>query len=129
MPAPFHIWNWYAGWLLLLVAFLTGAGLGLYFHEEAFWGGYASFRRRLVRLGHIALAALGLVNLLYALSPWPNSSAWQSTPASASWIIGAIFMPVACFLTAWKKNFRHLFAIPVLALVLAAGLTLWGAHP
>ena len=51
-----HPLNWYAGWILILTAFLTGAGLGLSFHREDFWGGYASFRRRLVRLGHIALA-------------------------------------------------------------------------
>jgi len=129
MPAPFHVWNWYAGWGLLLVAFVTGAGLGLFFHEEDFWDGYASFRRRLVRLGHIALAALGMVNLLFALSPWPVASEWQATPASVGWIFGAIFMPVTCFLTAWRKGFRPLFVIPVSLLVLAVVLTLWGGHP
>ena len=129
MPAPFHVWNWLAGWSLLLVAFVTGAGLGLFFHEDNFWGGYTSFRRRIVRLGHIALAALGMVNLLFALSPWPDQSHWQAMPASAGWVIGAVSMPAACFLTAWTKILRPLFVIPVVSLVAAVILTLWGAYP
>jgi hypothetical protein len=129
MSAPNHLWNWYVGWGLLLAAFATGAGLGLCFHDEHFWGGYASFRRRLVRLGHIALAALGMVNLLFALSPWPGYSQWQTTPASIGWILGALSMPASCFLTAWKDRFRPLFVVPVSLLILAAILTLWGANP
>ena len=129
MSAPCHLWNWYAGWGLLLVAFVTGAGLGLFFHEDDFLGGYASFPRRLIRLGHIALAALGMVNLLFALSPWPEQSHWQTAPASMSWIIGAATMPASCFLTGWKKTFRPLFVIPVSSLILAVTLTLWGALP
>ncbi len=129
MSAPCHIWNWYAGWGLLLIAFVSGAGLGLFFHHENFLGGYTSFRRRLMRLGHIALAALGMVNLLYAFSPWPGPSQWQTTPASVSWILGALSMPAACFLTSWNIRFRPLFAAPVTLLIMAAILTLWGAHP
>ena len=51
--------NWYFGWAAILTAFATGAVLGLFFHREDFLGGYASFRRRILRLVHIALAALG----------------------------------------------------------------------
>jgi len=61
--------NWYAGWTLMLSAFISGAVLGLFFHRDDFLGGYASFRRRILRLGHIALAALGMINVLYSLSP------------------------------------------------------------
>src|SRR6185436_7615620 len=63
-----HALNWYAGWGLILAAFVSGAGIGLFFHRDDFWGGYTSFRRRIVRLGHIALAALGMINLLFAIS-------------------------------------------------------------
>ena len=60
MPlAPFHALNWAAGWWLILSGFVVGAGLGLFFHRDDFWGGYDSFRRRIFRLGHIALEALG----------------------------------------------------------------------
>ena len=69
MNAPPHVLNWQFGWLLVLAAFATGAVMGLSFHREDFLGGYDSFRRRLVRLGHIALAALGMMNVLFALCP------------------------------------------------------------
>jgi hypothetical protein len=35
-------------------------------------------------------------------------------------------MPVVCFLTAWKSSLRPAFALPVLALVGAAGCFLAG---
>jgi hypothetical protein len=123
---PCHPLNWYAGWCLLLTAFVTGGLLGLGFHRSAFLGGYGSFRRRLVRLGHIALAALGMLNLLYALSPWPGPSQWQAEAASACFVAGGAAMPLVCFLAAWKEPLRHLFFLPVLALVLAAALALSG---
>ena len=126
LNAPWHPLNWYAGWGLLLAAFTTGALIGLGFHRPEFLGGYGSFRRRLVRLGHIALAALGMLNLIYALSPWPAPSRWQAEAASACFVAGGVLMPLVCFLAAWKEPFRHLFFLPVLALVLAATLTLTG---
>ena len=63
-----HSFNWTFGWLLILSAFLTGAGIGIFFERDDFLGGYGSFRRRLLRLGHISLAALGMLNVLYGLS-------------------------------------------------------------
>src|SRR6266540_3922856 len=54
MAGPTHVLNWQFGWWLLLFAFVTGAGLGLFFHRDDFLGGYNSFRRRIVRLGRIA---------------------------------------------------------------------------
>jgi hypothetical protein len=126
VDAPPHAWNWYAGWWLLLAAFGMGAAVGLFFHRDDFLGGYASFRRRLLRLGHIALAALGMLNLLYALSPWPAPSLWQAEAASLCFAAGGVLMPLVCFLSAWRKPCRHLFFVPVLALVLAVLLTLHG---
>jgi hypothetical protein len=119
-----HVPNWFAGWSLILAAFATGAVIGLCFHREDFWGGYGSFRRRIVRLGHIALAALGVLNLLYAFSPWPDPARWNAAPAGALWIVGGVAMPVVCFLSGWKKPFRHAFFVPVAALSAAAVLTL-----
>jgi len=127
MTSPFHPLNWYFGWSLVLAAFVTGTGLGLYFHRDDFWGGYSSFRRRLVRLGHIALAALGLINVLYSLSPWPVPSTWEAGAASAAYVVGGVSMPMVCFLTGWKKPFRWFFFIPVAALIAAVVWTLQGA--
>src|ERR1700749_1474402 len=95
--------NWYAGWSMTLLGFIVGAGLGVFFHREDFWGGYSSWRRRLARLGHIAIVALGGLNVLYSLAPS------ASTLAGETMIAGAIAMAGVCFLSAWKKSLRHLF--------------------
>jgi hypothetical protein len=109
--------NWYFGWAMMLSAFVTGAGLGLFFYRDDFLGGYQSFRRRILRLGHIALAALGMVNVLYAVAA-PEAVA-GARAASLGFVIGGVAMPAVCFLTAWRVGFRYLFFIPVVALVVA----------
>jgi hypothetical protein len=128
IPVP-HAANWFFGWGSLLAAFATGAAIGVGFHWDDFWGGYASFRRRIVRLGHVALAALGMVNLLFALSPWPAAGHWTCRPASLAWMAGGAAMPAVCFLSGWRPAMRHLFFIPVVLLIAAVVLTLCGAQP
>jgi hypothetical protein len=118
MPFPL---NWYAGWSLMLAGFISGAGLGLFFHRENFLGGYQSFRRRLLRLGHIALVALGLLNVIYAQSPLSGHSL---KIAGYLLIAGGIAMPTVCALSAWKKSLKALFPIPVAALLAAVVLVL-----
>ena len=121
-----HVANFYAGWAMVLAAFVTGAGIGFFFHREDFWGGYGSFRRRIVRLGHVALAALGMINVLYALCPWPVVGTWAERGATACFIVGGVAMPGVCFLTGWREGFRALFFIPVTALIAAVTFTLLG---
>ena len=41
-------------------------------------------------------------------------------------IVGAVTMPLLCFLTAWRKPFRHLFPVPVLSVLVAATAVLAG---
>ena len=123
MGVPLHVENWFAGWSLILAGFCSGAGIGLFFHREQFLGGYASLRRRMVRLGHIALVALGALNILFSCTV-PISRA--SDIASTLWIVGGVTMPLVCFFTAWKTSFRHLFFIPVLCLLSAVVLILIG---
>lgn len=116
--------NWQVGWILILAAFISGAIIGLYFYRENFLGGYDSFRRRILRLGHIALAALGMMNVVYSLSPGASHDSREALIASLGFIIGGITMPGVCFLSAWKPGFRHLFFIPVTALITAVVQTL-----
>jgi hypothetical protein len=116
--------NWYVGWGLILAAFISGAGLGLFFHREDFLGGYASFRRRIVRLGHIAMAALGMINILYGLSAVASYASFQGQVASLGFIVGGITMPAVCFLSGWRSAFRRWFFIPVGALIIAVLETL-----
>jgi hypothetical protein len=127
--SPIHLLNWYAGWGLILGGFLAGAVLGLFFHHDDFLGGYASFSRRLLRLGHIALVAMGAINVLYSLGPWPVPGSTLALAASVALIAGGVLMPAVCFLTAWHKPFRHTFALPVGLLLLAVVLVLIGGMP
>ncbi len=94
--------------------------MGLFFHREDFLGGYTSFRRRMLRLGHIALAALGMLNVVFSLSPWGEEV------AGVCLMVGGGAMPAICFLTAWRKPFRHLFFVPVVALLTAVVRILMG---
>jgi hypothetical protein len=120
----FHSLNFVAGWWLILAAFTTGAALGMGFHREDFLDGYGSFRRRLARLGHIALAALGGLNVLYGISPVPVGPGALASAPGPLLLAGAIAMPAVCFLSAWRKPFRHLFFIPVVLLITAVVLIL-----
>ncbi|MCY3002290.1 MAG: hypothetical protein NTV21_10850 [Planctomycetota bacterium] len=121
-------WNasglWSFGWALVLAGFASGALLGLGFHAEDFAGGYTSWRRRLTRLGHIACVALGVLAMLVALSPAAEATGTLASLCFGLWRLGAVAMPTVCFLSAWRKPLRHLFVLPVLALSLAAALTL-----
>ena len=120
--------NWTFGWALVASAFATGAMVGLFFHREEFLGGYASLRRRLVRLGHIAQAALGMMNVLFSVST-PNTDSMAVRVASWGFIVGGLTMPLVCFLAAWKPLFRHLFFVPVVALFIGVIQTLRNGPP
>jgi hypothetical protein len=126
--AAAHPVNWVAGWTLVLLAFLSGAVLGLRWHRDDFLGGYASFRRRVVRLGHIAFAALGLMNVIFSLSPLPAPGTTPARLASICFIAGGVLMPAVCFLTGWRAAWRHWFVLPVLSLIAAVMFTLWGGR-
>ena len=130
MPyGPAHVLNWEFGWWLVLAGILSGAVVGLGIDRERFLGGYASFRRRLLRLGHIALVALGVLNLLFSLSPLPSLDPRSVLLASHALVFGSLTMPLVCFLAAWRAEFRTLFCVPVLSLSLAVILTICGGTP
>ncbi len=114
-----HLTSLRVGWTLILCGFLSGAALGLFFHRPSFWGGYGSLRRRLARLGHIALVALGMLNLLFAISSLPAPGTSAASVATTTLALGSFAMPVVCFLTAWRERFRHLFFVPVVLLATA----------
>lgn len=116
--------NWYFGWSMILAAFATGALIGLFFYHEDFLGGYTSFRRRILRLGHIALAALGMINILFGLGPAASEPSLRASIASVGFIVGGVTMPGVCFLSCWRPGFRRWFFVPVSALIIAALQTL-----
>lgn len=114
-----------AGWLLVSLGFLSGALLGAGFARPGFLGGYDAWKRRLLRLGHIALVALGVLNILFAMSaariglpaPWPGL-------AALGFLAGGVLMPACCVVAAFRPAGVPLFAAPVLSLT-AAGTITW----
>ena len=106
--------NLIGGWLGILAGVLFGAGIGLFFHQDDWLGGYASYRRRLLRLAHIAFFGIGFINLAFAATagqlalpdPYFRIASWAL-------IAGLAAMPACCLLAAWRKPMRHLFPIAV----------------
>ena len=116
--------NLYAAWIGILLGCVSGAGAGLFFHNEKWLGGYGSWRRRMLRLGHISFFGLGIINLAYTLT---LSSLRTPAPraASALFLAGAVGMPVVCYLSALRGEFRRLFFVPVLSVTAGTGIVIW----
>ena len=116
------------GWSLVLLGLATGAVLGLRFHVEGWLGGSCSWRRRLLRLGHVALIGTGLLNVTFAAS-----RGLLSLPAAAAGLagaclaLGAVTMPIVCLAAALRPRLRHVFPVPVGLLVAGVALATVGA--
>jgi hypothetical protein len=110
------------GWIWITIGFISGMIVGMFFYDADWLGGYATWRRRMVRLGHISFLGTGLLNLAFVFTVALSKD--DSPPQLASWLFvaGALTMPTVCFLAAWKDGFRHLFVIPVVSLI-GAGTT------
>ena len=117
--------NLVIAWLWLLLGFVTGMVLGLFFHREDWLGGYASFKRRMYRLAHISFFGLGAANLLFWLTAKSFSNlTLPVTGASWAFIAGAVSMPLCCVLMAHCPKLRLIFAVPVVSLIMGGLLTL-----
>lgn len=112
--------NLWAAWIGILLGLASGTVQGLFFDREDWLGGYASWPRRLMRLGHISFFGIAFLNLAYVNTVHLLGPASHVPLASTLLIAGAILMPLVCYLAAWKKPLRHLFPLPVLSLLGAA---------
>ena len=117
--------NLLLAWLWILLGFVSGMMLGMFFHREGWLGGYGSFKRRMYRLAHISFFGLGAVNLLFYLTARNSPSA---TPllqwASVALVVGALAMPVCCLVMAHVPKAHLIFAVPVVSLIAGGALTL-----
>ena len=113
--------NLHAAWIGFLLGCISGAVLGLFFHQSDWLGGYGSWRRRMLRLGHISFFGIGFINLGFGLTfrvlrlPAP-------TAASTFLIVAAVSMPAVCFLAAAREWFRNFFFVPVISLIAAVSI-------
>jgi ethanolamine transporter EutH len=111
------------GWVWVFAALALGVVMGLKFQREDWMGGYSAFPRRMVRLAHVALAALGMLNILFAQGAARlRLDASLLRAASISFIAAAVLMPAACLWLAARRRYFGVFALPIACL--AAGLIL-----
>jgi hypothetical protein len=111
--------NLQIAWCAILLGLITGAGAGMFFHRENWLGGYATWRRRMIRLGHISFFGTGFLNLAFVLSVRHLGLEYPPAAASIAFAVGALTMPAVCFLSAWRSSFRHFFVVPVGSLIMA----------
>jgi hypothetical protein len=110
--------NIYSAWIGILLGCLIGAVEGLFFHKEDWLGGYISWQRRILRLGHISFFGLGLINLAFVFTARALEIEKEVYTPSILFIIGIFGMPILCYLSAIKSAFRHLFFIPTLSIII-----------
>jgi hypothetical protein len=117
--------NLVLAWLWILLGFISGMVLGMFFRGENWLGGYASFKRRMYRLGHISFFGLGALNLLFWLTVQHFSLTGQGIGiASWAFIAGAIAMPICCVVMASFPKAHQIFFVPVVSLITGGVLTL-----
>jgi len=109
--------NLWAAWVGILLGMTSGMIQGLFFDREDWLGGYQSWPRRLMRLGHISFFGIAFLNLAYANTVWLLGPQSDVPLASVLLVAGAVLMPLVCYLAAWRKPLRHLFPLPVLSLL------------
>ncbi len=105
----------------LPVGLLSGLALGLVARHQGGWGGYASFRRRAARLGHVCLVMLPLLAGFYALALEGRGAEGAALGwAVGLWIPGSIALAGALFVAAWKPSARAVLVVPALAVTAGA---------
>ncbi len=118
--------NIYAAWIGILLGIIAGATQGMFFHNKDWLGGYTSWRRRMTRLGHISFFGLAFINLSFGFTVLYLDISRTILLPSRLFIVGAITMPLVCYLSAYKKFFRNIFFIPVLSVLSGALIFIFG---
>jgi hypothetical protein len=116
--------NLLIAWVLVLLGFLGGAVAGLQFDKEHWLGGYSSWKRRLLRLGHISFFGLAFINLIFYLTTTELTPNTALSLASYGFVAGGFSMPACCSLAAFFPRTKVLFAVPVTSLLFGAAMTL-----
>jgi hypothetical protein len=118
--------NLWSAWVGVLAGMASGAVMGLAFHDERWLGGYGSWPRRMLRLGHISFFGIAFLNFAYAGTVAIAGAGPYDRWVSPLLVAGAVLMPAICILAAWRKPMRHLFPLPVLSLGGAVSLIVLG---
>jgi hypothetical protein len=115
------------GWICMAVGIAGGLVLGLWSFDGPApvpdWiGDYASTSRRMIRLAHIALMALGIINILLARE-LPDLVLGPGTrhAVSLTMNIGNVFLPATLVAGALYTPLKYLMAVPALCVFYAIG--------
>ncbi|MBL7665786.1 MAG: hypothetical protein JNM93_11685 [Bacteriovoracaceae bacterium] len=120
------------GWVFIVLGILSGSVLGMWSFDGPMPApknhtNYVDLSRRLVRLAHIAMFMLPVINILYGM--FIDSA--LLTPqlkqiGSISMIICMIGVPFFLILASFKNIFKYCEAVPVSAGILGLMLMAWG---
>ncbi|MFQ5504778.1 MAG: hypothetical protein ACE5F1_08290 [Planctomycetota bacterium] len=122
------------GWACAAAGVALGMLLGLWSFDgpldvPAWVGDYQSVPRRLIRLGHIALIALGILNILLGrelvelrLGPGAKRA------ASVTMNTGNVLLPVTLLVAAFLPAAKYLMSIPAICVLVALCLAARGVH-
>lgn len=113
------------GWSLISAGIVAGAIIGLLAQRDDWLGGYSSRPRRLLRLGHIALVALGGLNVFWPLTEAAREASPLAPVVAVAFAAGGLTMGPVCFLAAAWWQSRILFVIPSASLLAGAMLAAW----
>ena len=118
--------NILAAWVGILAGVLVGVAQGLMFHKEDWLGGYGSWRRRLMRLGHVSFFGIAFLNLAFAWTV--RQSGWRPASDAPGMALAAaeLLMPLVCYLAAWRQPMRRLFFAPVACVLFAVAALVLG---
>ena len=132
--SPGRDWNRVVGWTTTALGVGTGLVLGLWSFDGPLevpgWiGAYGETSRRLVRLGHIALIGLGILDILLARELARTAlGARAKRVASVSMILGNVFLPLTLFAAGAFRPAKYLMSFPASCVFVALVLAAYGAR-
>jgi hypothetical protein len=122
MPNNPYLFNLSVAWVGILLGLLSGSFIGLFFHQEGWLEGYSSWRRRMLRLGHISFLGIALLNFAFVFSLSNLGIVTVLWVPALCFAFAEFAMPSVCFLSAFWQPARFLFPLPVVALLVG---TFW----
>jgi len=96
---------------MISTGIFSGMVLMPVFLKDDLLGGYASFRRRFIRLGHIAFVVLGIINILYGLMGEGENSIL---------LIGALGMATGCIISGFWEKYKYILTVYALMVLYGA---------
>ena len=113
--------NILVAWIGIVAGVLAGVAQGMFFHRDDWLGGYGSWRRRLMRLGHVSFFGIAFLNLAFAWTSRQPAWAPRSHLPAVALAAAQGLMPLVCYLAAWRPRMRRLFVLPVTCVLVGTG--------